>query len=307
MSLRGDSKPETTPDPWDGQFLKSSGELTDAQPDRPSGWSWVVVAVLAAAAAVALYVAFGGRLSPGGTPPAERPKPIAAAVPVQPLGGAAPSIDLPPLNESDALVRQLVRQLSSHPQVAAWLATNDLIRNFTLIVTNIVEGQTLAPVLPALRPSSAFRVTEQSHNLYIDPRSYERYAGFTGAVASIEPAGSAKLYTMLKPRIEEAYVELGHRNTPFDRTFERAIVLLLNTPVQDGLVRVEPGSRGIGYVFAKGPLEALAVAQKQLLRMGPEHARTIQQRLREIALALGIPAERLPAPGTQAAAARELR
>ena len=36
--------------------------------------------------------------------------------------------------------------------------------------------------------------------------------------------------------------------------------------------------------------------QKQLLRMGPTNARRIQASLRRIALALGIPAGRLPPP-----------
>ena len=52
------------------------------------------------------------------------------------------------------------------------------------------------------------------------------------------------------------------------------------------------------YGFAAPDVEALTAAQKQLLRMGPRHVRTIQSSLRAIALALGIPAERLPAPGT---------
>jgi hypothetical protein len=74
---------------------------------------------------------------------------------------------------------------------------------------------------------------------------------------------------------------------------ERAIVLLLETPVQEDPVRVEP--RGIVYGFADEDLEDLTPAQKQLLRMGPRNARVVQTTLRAIALALGIPSERLPA------------
>jgi len=38
----------------------------------------------------------------------------------------------------------------------------------------------------------------------------------------------------------------------------------------------------------------LTAAQKQLLRMGPENARIVQAKLCEIALALGVPPQRLP-------------
>jgi hypothetical protein len=55
---------------------------------------------------------------------------------------------------------------------------------------------------------------------------------------------------------------------------------------------VEP--RGIVYGFVDPNLESLQAAQKQLLRMGPDNARTVQRALREIALALGIPQGRLP-------------
>ena len=60
-------------------------------------------------------------------------------------------------------------------------------------------------------------------------------------------------------------------------------------------VRFAWSRRGIGYGYADPKLEAMPAAQKQLLRMGPENARAVQAKLREIALALGIP-PRAPAP-----------
>jgi hypothetical protein len=48
------------------------------------------------------------------------------------------------------------------------------------------------------------------------------------------------------------------------------------------------------YAFASPALEQLSPAQKLLIRTGPANARRIQARLRAIALALGIPASRLP-------------
>jgi hypothetical protein len=256
---------------------------------------WVAIALLAAGIAAAAYIVFGWRR--GSTPQdtsvavgtTHQPVP-----PAQPLGGEAAPIDLPPLGETDAVVRELVKGLSSHPTVAAWLATDNLIRNFTVVVANIAESRSPSSHLTVLRPSAPFRVVEQGEDLYIDPRSYERYSGIAAAAASIDPQGSATLYATLKPRIEEAYRELGVPDTPFDRTLERAIVVLLSTPVPGDRVLVEP--EGVGYAFANPDMEALTPPQKQLLRMGPRNARLVQSSLREIALALGIPAERLPAP-----------
>jgi hypothetical protein len=175
--------------------------------------------------------------------------------------------------------------------VTAWLATDGLVRNFTAVVANIADGQPFAGLLRPLRPAPGFAVIERDGSLYIDPRSYERYAGFAEGVAAVDPAAAAQLYSTLKPRIEEAYRELGQGDASFDRPLERAIVLLLATPIPAGPVRVEP--HGIGYAFADERLEGLRPAQKQLLRMGPENARAIQATLRAIAVALGIPLERL--------------
>jgi hypothetical protein len=283
------------PDSWDHELLRTE-EPPESSSPRPQAGLWIIAALLVVAAMVAAYVVFGRRSTPErSTTAAAPPSPAKAQPPVQPLGGEALSIVVPPLDETDALVRTLVRQLSSHPQVAAWLATDDRIRNFTLVVANIAEGKTPAAMLRTLRPSSPFRVIEQSDERYLDPRTYERYATLADAVTSIDPAGGARLYATLKPRIEEANRELGHLDMPFDRILERALVLLLKTPVQEGPLRVEP--RGIVYGFADEDLEDLTAAQKQLLRMGPRHARAVQRKLRAIALALGIPSERLPASG----------
>jgi hypothetical protein len=125
----------------------------------------------------------------------------------------------------------------------------------------------------------------------IDTRSYSRYNDLAVAVDSVNAEGAAMLYTTLKPRIEEAYRELGY-DTPFDRALTTAIVRLLEAPAADGEIALI--SRGALYQFNDPRLERLTAAQKQLVRMGPRNTRTIQRKLHAIALALGIPPERLP-------------
>jgi hypothetical protein len=262
------------------------------EPKRPVAiWAAIVIVALLVAVAVAAYFWRRDRQPPAPvvTEHTETPSP-----PARPLGGDAPAIDLPPLGETDPLVRELVRQISTNPKVVSWLTTNNLIRNFTVVVANVADGTTPAKQLQVLRPASNFQIVDRGGDAYIDPRSYARYDSLAAAAMSLDPAGSAKLYTTLKPRIDDAYRELGFPNTPFDRTLERALVSLLNTPVVEGQVRIQPLG-GFGYEYASPKLEALTGAQKQLLRTGPDNVRAIQSALRNIALALGIPSERLPA------------
>jgi hypothetical protein len=250
----------------------------------------VVSAVAIVAAGIAAYVFYFGRIAPA---PA---KPIATAVeparqPARPLGGDPEPVAVPPLDESDSILRELVRRITSHPSALAWLTTNGLIRNFTVVVANVVDGVTPARHLRVLRPLSPFRVVERHGKLFVDPRSYERYDGFAEAVASIDPAGGARLYATLKPRIEEAYGQLGFPPNSFDSALEKAIVSLLQTPAVEGTVQAAPN--GIVYRYADPNLENLTAAQKQLLCMGPRNTQIIQSALRRLAVALGIPTDRL--------------
>jgi hypothetical protein len=257
---------------------------------------WVVIAVVVIAAAAAFFW-FRSRGAPAQQPPeqaAARQQPQDKALP--PLGGAPAAVNVPPLDESDAVVRELVRQLSTHPTVAAWLATDGLIRNFTVVTANIAEGATPERHLRRLRPSEPFVVQRRGNQFEIDPAGYRRYDKVAAAAASIDPAGAARLYATLKPRIEEASRDLGNPDTPVDRVVEQAIVRLLRTPIVEAPPRVVPASKGVGYAFANPDLEGLSAAQKQLVRMGPENTRTIQRSLRAIAAALGIPASHLPEP-----------
>lgn len=276
----------------DVELLKTVDERVPLGAGGGRAGLWIALAVGIAAAAIAAYVIYGRRHGPESATDTRKPVQVLQQ-PVKPLGGEADAIVLPALGESDAVVRELVAKLSSHPAVAAWLTTDGLIRNFTVVVANIAEARAPAVHLRALRPSSKFQVIQRGGETYIDPRSYQRYDRVAAAAASIDPAGAARLYATLKPRIEEAYRELGAPEQTFDRALEHAIVVLLKTPVVDNPVRVETQG-GVGYGFASPELEGLTAPQKQLLRAGPANVRTIQSALRAIAIALGIPEERLP-------------
>ena len=280
-------------DPADYELNTGREHAPDVHPDDGPPRKWIAaVVVLLVAALVGGYFLFR---------PRHQPAPAAAnaggaqegAEPVAPLGGEPMPGDVPPLEESDPFVRELLRHLSNHPKVAAWLATDGLIRNFTVVVTNISEGRTPSGHLKVLGPATGFSVLSEGGTLRVDPRSYERYNDLAAAVESVNPSGTAEIYATLKPRIEDAHRELGSRGS-FDAHLERAIVQLLQTPVPQEPVELRPV--GIGYGYADPKLESLTGAQKQLLRMGPRNAQIVKDSLRDIARELGIPASRLPPP-----------
>jgi hypothetical protein len=218
------------------------------------------------------------------------PAPDAPAV-REPLGPAVEPRELPPLELTDSYVRDLLRGLSSSPQLAAWLASDGLVRRFVASVDNVARGTTPAPHLRRLAPAGPFLAQDRGDESVIDPRSYARYNGFAETVGSLDVEGLARAYVLLRPRLQEAYRELGNPDGDIDRAVEAAIVRLLRTPRPDARVAVRPSP--VMYKFADDRLESLSPAQKQLLRMGPRNVDLVQEKLRALAAALKIPADRL--------------
>ena len=224
-------------------------------------------------------------------PPPVRAEPSQVARPAE----RGDEIPLPPLDETDALVRELVGRLSSYPVIAAWLTTDGLIVNFTAVTTRIANRDNIAQELRAIGPVAPFRPRPLREDLFVDPASYERYDRYAGAVSSVDARGAARLYATLKPRILDASRRISPEVDNFDPILERAIVELLRVPIVEAEIELVP--RGIVYGYADPKLEALSPAQKHLLRMGPQNIQTIQRKLRDIADYLAIPASRLPPVG----------
>src|SRR5437867_6324068 len=110
----------------DYELLKS--DLPGGEPPRRSRL-WIAGLVVIVLAAIAAYV--GYRRAPASAPaPAVTRTAAPAPQPAGPLGGTPEPIAVPPLDQSDQIVRDLVRRITSHPAVVTWLTTNGLIRNF---------------------------------------------------------------------------------------------------------------------------------------------------------------------------------
>jgi hypothetical protein len=274
--------------------LGSEPEPPGQEPDRgPRAPLWIAAILLAVAAVVAGVVL----LRRPGPPPVKEAAQATAAPQTEarePLGPDVEPIDLPPLVLTDPLVRELLGKLSSSPTLAAWLATDGLIRSFVVSVENVADGISPARRVRALAPRGPFRTLSEGGVITVDPQSYTRYDGIANAATSMDAAGLARAYSVLKPRLVEAYRELGHPEGDLDGTVERAIVHLLQTPVVEEPIVLRP--RVLSFRYDREDLEALSAAQKQLLRMGPRNVQRIQDQLRAVARELGIPAARLRAP-----------
>ena len=248
-------------------------------------WATALVAAVVIAAGAWFYTSRRQPSPPPAKTVSAAPQAAVPERPEAPLVQAA-DVDLPPLPQTDPIVRELVARLSSHPTIAAWLATKGLIANFTLVTLTIAEGRTPAQSLRSIAPRGPFRTTRSRDGLFVDPRSYERYDAHADAIAALDPAGTASLYLTLKPRIADAYKELGYPEGDFDRVLERAIGVLLQTPTLDEKATLFP--KGVTYAYHDPTLQSLSPAQKQLLRLGPRTGQVVRGKLEEIAALLKL-------------------
>ena len=195
------------------------------------------------------------------------------------------------LNKSDPVIRDLIKGITSSPQLTNWAKTNDLILKFVAGVDNIANGQSPRAQVDFFTLTEGFHVVERNGRTYMDPASYDRYNSVAEVFDSLDTEGTVRLYKQLKPVIQEAYKDLGYPDADFQDTLTRAFVELLKVPVVKDIFLEK---KIISYAIVDPELESLSQSQKHLLRMGPENILRIQSKLRELAQTLGIANSKLP-------------
>ena len=225
------------------------------------------------------------------TPDLEAPQPLEPtpveappemAVETGPAPAEEPEVVLPPLAESDPFVRERLEPMRL-PE--PWLEQGDYVRRMAVVVENATRGTYPRRQLAFLAPEGPFRVIERGEAVYVDPVSYDRYDRYVEVLEGVEPERVAGLLETIEPLLATALGELGVE-APAEEMMETALAEVMAVPVLSGDVElVQPN---VMYHYADPDLEALSPLQKQVLRMGPDNVRRLQDHLREVAAALEL-------------------
>ncbi len=256
---------------------------TESRPDRSR--SSLLLVLLLALAALGLYFGFFRNR--------QAPEPVRLAEPAPELRPQAesqakapePAFKLPSLAASDAVLRQMVGQLSSHPEFIRWTLSENLLRRFAAAVENVASGVSPTSHLEPIQIDGVFEAIQIGERSFIDPQSYSRYNGIAAVIHSIDARGAASLYASFKPLLDEAYRDLGYPGGNFDHVLRRAMAKLVSTPVITG--QIDLVQKVSSYEFADPDVESLLAVQKHLLRAGPDNHRIILGKIRELARELG--------------------
>jgi hypothetical protein len=190
----------------------------------------------------------------------------------------------------------MLKGLSPHGKIGDWLKSKNMIRVMTAAIDNIAAGKSPRAHLGFLFQGQIFPLSEKGGKIYLDPKGYERYDLLADAFVSLNTGRTLQAYEKAKPLFQEAYRELGYPQKDFHAILIQAIQKVLEAPTVETEILLKEEGKGVDYLYVDAALEDLNEIQKHMLRMGPKNTRKIQQKLREIALALGVPEKQLPKP-----------
>lgn len=215
------------------------------------------------------------------------------AKPVQPVEVSPAIAALPALGESDGFYRDQWAQLWSNKQLLSWTETEQLVPKATALMDNLAQGKIVRNLLGVFQPESPFMVDlllpasgeEGSVDIYrLDPTSYQRYTPMVNSIVSANTDQLLAFYVRLRPLFQAAYLELGYPEGHIDGALLKTLQNIQAAPVVEGEVYlIRPK---VMYQFQDKELEQRSALDKQLLRLGPENMRALQQKAKELEVAM---------------------
>ncbi|WP_115720276.1 DUF3014 domain-containing protein [Gallaecimonas mangrovi] len=217
--------------------------------------------------------------APAETTPAPEPEPAPEPAP-QPEPAAPPAPKLPPLNDSDSVVRDDLNAMlpAEHQQLKT--QESGLITKITQMVATAVEGYLPERQRLIASPSQAFSVIRDGDTIYLDSDSYSRYDPYVKIFVGLDNQKLLAFLQKYQPLFSEAYGQLGLNGNDFQPNLGQIIDLALATP--DPAEPIKLKQPKVLYQFADPALENLKPIQKILIRMGPTNRAKVKAKLTEL-------------------------
>jgi hypothetical protein len=262
------------------------------RPRRLGGW---VPLVLLVGAAGGLWAFLATREKDFIEKHEEEPVVADAGVP-EPDAGVAVQL---PRAEGEAKLRELAPRTSRSSELADWLAAPDVLQRLAAAVRLVANGESPRKVLNFLEVKGHYKVIEKvrsvpgkktardyTETVFVSPESYARYDGVMKVLASIDPVEAGRAYIELRPYFESIFSEVARPGEHFDTVLTLALIRVVAVKVPEGPIELTP--KGALYRYVDPALETLGEPEKHILRLGPNHARTLQTALRRFAAAAGL-------------------
>ncbi|HKT41661.1 MAG TPA: DUF3014 domain-containing protein [Rhodanobacteraceae bacterium] len=210
------------------------------------------------------------------------PEPIEHPISEAQTGPApATTTPLPPLDTSDDAVASALASIPGADGLAGLLLSRGLIPHIVATVDALPRRTIGASILPLRTPRGTFAVDTSSGKPMLDSRDFARYDPYMKIAEAVDPRTLVTWYVHWYPLFQEAYRQLGYPQGYFNDRLIQAINDMLAAPNARPPVALVATADG-HYAFADPTWESLSVGQKLMIRIGPEHERTLKAKLRSI-------------------------
>jgi hypothetical protein len=245
--------------------------------------AWLIGIVAAAAVVGGGWYWYSSRSSVP-PPPVAPPAPPAAAATEPPVANPMPAeagaAALPALNDSDALVRASIAGVIGRSAAAQFLVPQNIVRHIVATVDNLPRHKLAVEVRP-VKPTAGETVTSTQGDLTVlSAANFARYSPLVKVVQGTDVQALAGAYQHLYPLFQQAYEDLGYPGKYFNDRLVATIDQLLETPELPTPIPLQQGK--VFWEYADASLESRSAGQKLLIRMGPDNARLIKAKLREL-------------------------
>ncbi|MCO1336277.1 DUF3014 domain-containing protein [Microbulbifer sp. OS29] len=187
----------------------------------------------------------------------------------------------PPLNESDKAAYDELMTLAPDGALSRWLVSDEVVRKWVAAANAASRGDLIHKHRPLKTIRGPIKVTGSSTEGYqLSTDNYRRYDQPVRLFALVNTDTAIKMYQYWYPRLAQAYSELGIRNKSFHQVVIGAIDNVLAAPEVEGPIQLIRPS--VYYKFADPKLEKLPGVQKLMIRMGPDNAARVKEKLKEI-------------------------
>ncbi len=252
-------------------------------------WWWVagMLAALAAAVAGYWYLTRPPAVTP--PPPAVKAEPAPPPAPAEPAiehpveavkQEAPPPAPLPSLADSDSSLLSAISNLIGAKRAQEWIYPDGIVRRFVATIDNLPREKAAPRLMPVKPVGGPISVTGPGEALAIAPDNAARYAPYVQMLERVDAKQLAGIYLRYYPWFQQAYEELGYPKGYFNDRLVAVIDHLLAAPEpSEPILLTQPK---VLYQYQDPQLEALSAGQKTLVRMGPDNARRVKAKLREL-------------------------
>ena len=201
----------------------------------------------------------------------EHPVPTPRATSLQPL---------PALSDSDTAMSAALGDALGAASGMQFLAPESLIRHLVVTIDNLPRAKAAVEKRPTTAVGGVLIADGDELHGTLAADNYKRYAPMIDALRQADMRRVAAVYLHFYPLFQTAYQDLGYPTGYFNDRLVKVIDSLLATPQPTEPIKlVRPN---VLYEFADPGLESRPAGQKMLLRMGPENAAVVKDKLAEL-------------------------